>query len=272
MTGKYRNICLLLLFLSGVPFVYSLDFDEIVDFSINLRELNQFIENENQLDKDKYYVLNGIFSNISPKVLTRNYFFYITKKDLLAPSSFVNTVKSGSTPLRAFLKESLSADTLGLLNSSSGITEELIDAVLKDISDLIKSGIIYSKDIFSGVSISDELMEIVYAEPAAQEEIVFLNRLLLETAFPDQIKPVQVEMEIVYGEWVGTEEVIGYKCFVNLSGAIAFRVFNRLRPEEGCSLMIPVNTKVLIVAKPLRVITKNGEKSWLLETYYIRKI
>ena len=108
--------------------------------------------------------------------------------------------------------------------------------------------------------------------PRITEEIVFLNRLLLEAAFPGEITPVQLELELVYGEWIGTEEVIGYKCIIILNGFQAFRIFNRLKTEEVCSLMIPINSKVMVVAKPLRVITLNGERIWELEAYYIRKI
>jgi len=277
MFRKYGSVCLVLLFFSGIPALFninSIDYDDVIDFSINLRELNLLIENdrENQLDKNKFYVLNGIYSNISPRIVGRNYFFYIDKDDLLNPSSFINLLKTGSTRLSVFINESLSEETLSMLNSASGTEEQLLTAVLDDIKALMKEQVIYSSSIFSGIPISEDLMEIININPQTAEEIAFLNRLLLEAAFPEEITPVQMEMELVYGEWIGTQDVVGYKCNLIVNGILSFRVFNRLNTQDSCSLMIPINSKIMVVAQPIRVVTNNGERMWLLEARFIRKI
>ncbi len=275
MIKKYRNVCLILIFsIIAVFNALSIDFDNVVDFSVNLKALSILIENgqEDELDRNKYYVLNGIYSSISPKIINRNYFFYLNKEDLINPSSFINKIEAGSTGLTVYLKQSLTQETMDMLNSSSGVSDELIAAVLDDISDLIKKESIYSSSNFTGISLSDELIEIIDINPQITEEIVFLNRLLLEAAFPDEIWPEQLELELVYGEWIGTDDVIGYKCILIVNGAQAFRIFNRLKTEEASSLIIPINSKIMVVAKPVRVITLNGERVWELEAYYIRKI
>jgi hypothetical protein len=81
------------------------------------------------------------------------------------------------------------------------------------------------------------------------------------------------ELELVSGEWLGVERVVRYQCVLRLVGpefasAIPARRSRRANPNE-----IPLNTRILAVAKAEGVRKlENGAAVPILRVYYIRKI
>jgi hypothetical protein len=109
------------------------------------------------------------------------------------------------------------------------------------------------------------------APALTDDEIAFWNRLLLERAFPNSIRKFSMEVELIRGEWDKEENVTSYRCRINFTGSECFKLFNRRVPSSLET--IPLNTKALIIAKPLRPVTlENSKRIWYLEGVYLRNI
>ncbi len=83
----------------------------------------------------------------------------------------------------------------------------------------------------------------------------------------------KVRLELITGEWIGTEDVKAYACYVEYSGPEFYKVFPARAPAKAGSDVVVQNARVLVAARALSVITTPlGEKRVLLEGAYIRVI
>ena len=253
------------------------DFDKIVDFSVNLKELHGMIEqhDDSRLDRSKFLLLNGTISDISPK---KSWFFVPSERETNDPAGFIAKIATGNNALPRFLLSKLTQPTQALLKEYSEApqsvpSKDLLKAFFKDLGNVVKKvPIAQAPGILTGLPLSDELRAIIALNPGG-EEMAFLNRLILETAYPENLAPVAVVCELVAGEWVGLEEVKSYHGLVVFEGAESFKVFGRRRPADASSLMIPVNSRVLVVASPVSPVeTALGQVYWLSRALYIRRI
>lgn len=80
-----------------------------------------------------------------------------------------------------------------------------------------------------------------------------------------------VRVQLLSGEWIGMEEVKSYGCYVTFSGPEFFNVFPARAPKNPDSTTVLVNSRVLVVARPLEMTTTpQGEKLLSLEGLYVR--
>lgn len=81
------------------------------------------------------------------------------------------------------------------------------------------------------------------------------------------------ELELVNGEWVGVEEVLLYRCIVQLVGPEFFEAIPARRSRRANPAEIALNTRLLIVGKltELRIL-ENGQAIPVLQAYYIRTL
>jgi hypothetical protein len=271
-----KGIFLLIIILSFSSYLGAYEFDEIIDFSAGLIELDTMLQEgrANLVDKNKYYIINGTLSDVNPRIISKQpYFFLLFEKDIKDTASFMKKIALANTPLTSFLKTCLTEDTLTMLNGysiGSIPSSELLNAVLNDINEFIQTQNIYNSDNF--VTISEELKKIAEFELTGQEEITFCNRLLLEEAFPEDIKKVRVQIELVLGEWIGMEEVKSYRGLIYFEGPEAFKIFHRRKEKDASSLWIPLNSKILIVVRPVDIVEMSDNQVWLFEGYHIRHI
>jgi hypothetical protein len=83
----------------------------------------------------------------------------------------------------------------------------------------------------------------------------------------------QVRIELITGEWFGTEDVKAYACYVDFSGPDFFAVFPARPPAQPVPGVILQNARVLVAARAVSIVTSPlGEKRVLLEGSYIRAI
>ena len=111
-------------------------------------------------------------------------------------SAFVEKLRQQALPAARFLmskfSEPIRQQVLEIrprVMGSSGGSDELIrlhGPLQNEINRIIRSGSIYAKDRFKGVSLSAETRSVLKSTPSG-EELIRLNRLLLEDAFPDDI-------------------------------------------------------------------------------------
>lgn len=79
------------------------------------------------------------------------------------------------------------------------------------------------------------------------------------------------QVELVYGEWIGLEEVRSYSCWVMFSGPRFFPVFPPRVPRNPPPGIIQANDRVLVVAKALQLVEiDGGEKVWVLQGVHAR--
>ncbi|HVP19850.1 MAG TPA: hypothetical protein VMU36_12735 [Spirochaetia bacterium] len=83
----------------------------------------------------------------------------------------------------------------------------------------------------------------------------------------------RVRIELITGEWIGTEDVKSYSCYVDFSGPEFFKVFPvrpPRTPEEGT---VVIDSRVIVVGRPVEVTkTPLGEKRVLVQGIFVRTV
>ncbi len=80
-----------------------------------------------------------------------------------------------------------------------------------------------------------------------------------------------VRVELMAGEWIGVDEVRGYRCWVMFSGAAYADVFPGEAPDEPSASYIPPRARVLVLGRPLSpVVTPLGERVMTVEGFAVR--
>ena len=80
-----------------------------------------------------------------------------------------------------------------------------------------------------------------------------------------------VRVELMAGEWVGVDEVRGYRCWVTFSGPAYADLFPGEAPDEPSASYIPQHTRVLVLGRPRStVVTPLGERVMTVEGLAVR--
>jgi hypothetical protein len=83
----------------------------------------------------------------------------------------------------------------------------------------------------------------------------------------------RARIELLAGEWLGTEDVKSYACYVDFSGPSFSLSFPSRPPQDPSPDMAFLNSRLLVVARAVGVTTtRQGEKRMLMEGLYIRAI
>ena len=83
----------------------------------------------------------------------------------------------------------------------------------------------------------------------------------------------KVRVELITGEWIGTDDVKAYTCLVDFTGSEYVKVFPARAPRNATPGVIASNSRVLVVGKPTSIITSlTGTKEVLLDGAYIRSV
>lgn len=91
-----------------------------------------------------------------------------------------------STPLSQWLREQFLPETQTLLNEydSGTPSPDLQKALMWELNEIMRGASIYNEARFSGIELSEETQNLLDAHPQ-DEDLVRLNRLLLEAAYPE---------------------------------------------------------------------------------------
>jgi hypothetical protein len=83
----------------------------------------------------------------------------------------------------------------------------------------------------------------------------------------------RARIELISGEWIGTEDVKSYSCWIEFSGPAFFKSFPARAPKDPTPDMVFLNSRLLVVARAIGVTTSHqGEKRMLMEGLYARTI
>ncbi|MCX6966893.1 MAG: SLBB domain-containing protein [Verrucomicrobia bacterium] len=114
-----------------------------------------------------------------------------TTDDFLDLSGFVLKLKSHNDPLFLFLWNQFNEQERKTLENAAAATRQqeagLMEVLLTKLNTILRSGSIYTPQSFEKVEISPESLALLTLNPEG-DELVRLNRLLLEDACPQEIK------------------------------------------------------------------------------------
>jgi len=112
-------------------------------------------------------------------------------------SEFLMKLKETDDPVSIFIREKLSMKTLQMLEGFEGSTsppQNLRDGIAMDVNRILRGPCIFEKKRFSNVNLSNESRELFNKKPL-NDEIIILNRTLLEDAYPGAIKNITLNTE-----------------------------------------------------------------------------
>jgi hypothetical protein len=110
--------------------------------------------------------------------------------DIKDVKRLVQSLKNPASPLATFLREQLGEDTrqsLADLSDDAEPTEPQRLALLADLNRVLRGRSIHTEPRFVGVTLHEDTRELLREQPQG-EELVRLNRMLLEDALPDALK------------------------------------------------------------------------------------
>ena len=88
----------------------------------------------------------------------------------------------------------------------------------------------------------------------------------------DRPERFKVRIELMAGEWVGVDEVRGYRCWIIFAGPAYAEVFPAEPPDEPSPAYLPPHARVLVLARALApAVTPLGEKVMTLEGLAVRQ-
>jgi len=83
----------------------------------------------------------------------------------------------------------------------------------------------------------------------------------------------RVRIELITGEWIGTQDVKSYSCYVDFTGLQYSAIFPVRPPKTAAPGTVVINSRVIVVGRPLAVtVTPLGEKRVLVEGMFVRTV
>ncbi len=118
---------------------------------------------------------------------------YFSVSDFSNLNDFAIKLKNPNDTISQFLQDQLEQSTKDLLNDYDGIlipSKEIQDALIKELNLMIESVQIYDEARFYDVELSVEVKQLIAENPQGTD-VIRLNRILLEDAYPQEIKKTQ---------------------------------------------------------------------------------
>ena len=83
----------------------------------------------------------------------------------------------------------------------------------------------------------------------------------------------RVRIELITGEWIGTEDVKSYACYVDFSGPEYFQVFPARPPRTPTPGIVAIDSRVIVIGRPAEVTkTPLGESRVVVEGMFVRTV
>lgn len=113
----------------------------------------------------------------------------LCEEDIVNLAGFVRDLRRTDSAVSTYLWERLCQETREALLAFKGVetdTTSLCEALIKEVNDMLSEESIYDEEVFQAVTLSPETLELLNGNPQGPE-LVRLNRLLLQDAYPDSI-------------------------------------------------------------------------------------
>ena len=111
-------------------------------------------------------------------------------------------------------------------------------------------------------------------EASLPSKIIILDGTVSDINILDREQATfRARVELLSGEWIGTDEVMSYACYVDFRGAEFFDAFPARAPRSPTPGVVLANSRVLIAGRVLGFATSpQGEKRVLVEGLLVRTI
>ena len=105
-------------------------------------------------------------------------------------------------------------------------------------------------------------------------KIVVINGTVSDVNILDKAESsFRVRIELITGEWIGTEQVKSYTCYVDFSGPDFFKIFPPRPPRIPQPGVVAIDSRVIVVGRPQEVTkTPLGDKQVLLDGMFVRTV
>ena len=113
----------------------------------------------------------------------------LKKVDFKQPAKLVNALRDSQDPLIKYFKDRFAKHTITLLQFYDGYSKPskaLLDTLVYEFNKTMRKENIYNEEYFKGVNLREKTRELVKLNPRNQD-MVLMNRLLLEDKFPELI-------------------------------------------------------------------------------------
>ena len=116
------------------------------------------------------------------------------------------------------------------------------------------------------------------SDAAAGRAVLGANRLVLVEGTVSEIVVLDdrpgswtVRVELMAGEWIGVDEVRGYRCWVTFAGPAYADAFPGEIPDEPAASYVPPHARVLVLGRPASpVVTPLGDRVMVVEGLAVR--
>ena len=144
------------------------------------------------------YIGNGVYE------ITLSRHLDFAPDEIKNYKALANRFRSTDDSVAAFLRQSLTPDTVQKLDSwnpSTDVPEPLQSSIRNDLNKILRGGLIYAQDRFAKVSLSPDVIKRIEAKPQG-DNLVHLNRKLLEEAYPSFIAKGDTLLFLPYSLWI----------------------------------------------------------------------
>ena len=273
---KLKNILLwafIFLCVSNSFAISESDLRSSLNLDLSLRDIAMSFNNgENKhFPKDQFVIVIGSVANLKPQKIGA---YLITKDDLIDSSNFIKLFKNPSTEFARAVVNKFSDRVKAALEKTeinNSTLNSLLRTLLRELSRIFRRQIFYVSGMEKKYSISKELLKLITQKQPA-DEMGYLNRLIFEMVYPNQIKKFQITLSLQDGEWISYDIVRTYKMDIIFEGLECYKIFNRRDLNRAVNEYIPLNSKAMIVASLINPILKDDEQIWQAKGYYIRRI
>lgn len=114
---------------------------------------------------------------------------FLDSADLKSPVGFIRKLRAGEDPLSRHIAQQFLLETreaLARFEGSGAVSDALTNGVIDGINQIIRRGGLYDNQRFAGIKLSRETRQMVDSV-APGTNVPFLNRALLDEAYPDDI-------------------------------------------------------------------------------------
>ncbi len=146
----------------------------------------------------------GFYQSFLPDFLAKRFSSPVVKQaDISNATALAGKLSQGTDPVSTFLRERLSPETMTLLTNHPGVGSDadiLSSAIAADFTGLITNQVPFDRDLFSQVQLRFETEELL-SKPESTNNIARINRMLLEDAYPEEMKRM-LNLQAI-GFWTG---------------------------------------------------------------------
>jgi|GEM_PF-1126452 cell division protein FtsW len=179
-------------------------------------------------------------------------------RDIKHPEALAQKISKAQDPVAAYLKQRFSQTAIYHINHFRAIsTDSLRSVIAGQLNGIIQGQSIYDSLRFKEVALSRAAVKLVSGELQADEQTRF-NRLLLQDAFPDEIR----KSKLFYYRLGILKNVLIRYLIATGAFLLAFKVnYRKLRKIIGPAFVIML---AILVITPFATQAVRGARSWFL--------